>query len=208
MNREGTRMRRHGIVSLMLGIGMSFDVTGLAAEPMPAPAADYRAKARAAQGVEMSVAHHQGQVRVEVATGNLPEGMVSLIDLNRRGMVVLMDVPGMDRIAVEMEMPPGFAFSDAGRQGTHTGTGEALGEACELWRFEVKALNQPVESCVTADGIVLRTTTSMAGKPVVLFEVTELTRGPQDPAQFTLPKGMKARKLPSSMRSLLPDLVR
>lgn len=196
-------MRRHGIVSLMLGIGMSFDMTALAAESMPAPAADYRARARAAQGIEMSVAHHEGHLRVEVANG-----MVSLIDLDRRGMVVLMDVPGMDRIAVEMDMPPGFAFSDANRLGTRTGTGEALGEACDLWRFEAKALNQPVETCVTADGIVLRTTTVMGGKPVVLFEVTELTRGPQDPAQFALPKGMKARKVPPSMRSLLPDLIR
>lgn len=196
-------MRRHGIVSLMLGIGMSFDIAALAAESMPAPAADYRARARAAQGIEMSVAHHEGHLRVEVANG-----MVSLIDLDRRGMVVLMDVPGMDRIAVEMDMPPGFAFSDANRLGTRTGTGEALGEACDLWRFEAKALNQPVETCVTADGIVLRTTTVMGGKPVVLFEVTELTRGPQDPAQFVLPKGMKARKVPPSMRSLLPDLIR
>ncbi|TCK30188.1 hypothetical protein EV667_0276 [Ancylobacter aquaticus] len=201
-------MRRQGIASLMLGICMSFDIAGAAAEPMPAPTADYRARARAPQGVQLDVFHHQGKVRVEVASGNLPNGMVSLIDLQNSSMIVLMNVPGMDRIAVEMDMPPGFAFSDANRQGTRAGSGEALGEACEIWRFEPKALNQPVESCITADGIVLRTTTSMGGKPAVLFEVTELTRAPQDPAQFALPKGMKARKVPSSMRSLLPDLIR
>ncbi len=201
-------MRRHGIVSLLLGLGLSFDVTGLAAEPMPAPAAEYRARARAPQGVELSVSHRQGMVRVEVERGSLPNGMVSLINLQSSDVIVLMDVPGMDRIAVEMEMPPGFAFSDAKRQGTRAGKGEALGEACELWRFEPKALNQPVESCITADGIVLRTTTQMGGKPVVLFEVTELARGPQDPEQFALPKGVKPSKLPPSMRALLPGLTR
>lgn len=199
---------RLGIACWMIGIGLSLDIAGASAEPMPAPAVDYRARARAPQGVEMTLAHHEGHLRMEVESANLPDGMVSLIDLAKQDMVVLMEVPGMDRMAIEMDLPPGFSFSDASRQGTRAGTGEALGEACEMWRFMAKGLNQPVESCVTADGIVLRTSTTIAGKPVVLFEVTELERAPQDPAQFTLPKGMKARRLPSSMRSLLPDLVR
>ncbi|UOK72018.1 hypothetical protein [Ancylobacter polymorphus] len=201
-------MRHYGIASLVLGIGLSIDLSGASADPMPAPAADYHARARALPGVELSVAHHQGKVRVEVERGNLPNGMVSLIDLPTSSVIVMVDVPGMDRIAVETDMPPGFAFSDAKRQGTRAGKGEVLGEACDLWRFAVPALNQPVESCITADGIVLRTTTQMNGKPVVLFEVTELSRTPQDPATFALPKGMKPSKIPPSMRALLPGLVR
>ncbi|WP_371348497.1 hypothetical protein [Ancylobacter sp. IITR112] len=201
-------MRRPGIARLLLGLGLSFALSAARAEPMPAPAADYRARARVPQGVALNVFHHQGKVRVEVEGGKLPEGMVSLIDLENSRVVVLMDVPGMDRLAIEKDMPPGFAFSDAKRQGTRVGQGEALGEACELWRFEVKAINEPVESCITPDGIVLKTTTKMGTKPVVLFEVTELTRAPQDPALFSLPKGVKPSKLPPSMRALLPDLVR
>ncbi|MBS7552641.1 hypothetical protein KHC23_03060 [Ancylobacter dichloromethanicus] len=201
-------MRRYRIACWMLGIGMSLGIARVAAEPMPAPGVDYRARARAPQGVEMSVAHHEGRLRMEIDSDNLSNGMVSLIDLGRHDMIVLMDMPGMDRIAVEMDLPPGFSYSDANRQGIRAGTGEVLGEACELWRFETKALAQPVESCITADGIVLKTSTSVDGKPLVLFEVLELERAPQDPARFVLPKGVKVRRLPSSMRSLLPDLVR
>ncbi|WP_428032367.1 hypothetical protein [Ancylobacter sp.] len=201
-------MRRYGIACWLLGIGMSLDVACAAAEPMPAPAVDYRARAKAPRGIEMELAHREGRLRIEIESDGLSNGMVSLIDLAKHGMVVLVEVPGMDRMAVEMDLPPGFSFSDAARQGTRTGTGQALGEACDLWRFDTKALNQPVESCVTADGIVLRTTATLGGKPVVLFEVTEFERVPQDPAIFTLPKGVKVRKLPPGMRGLLPDLAR
>lgn len=201
-------MRSSDIAAWMLGVGMSFDVTGLAAEPLPPPSVDYRVRAKAPQGIEMKVAHHEGRLRMDISSANFPGGMTSLINLGENDMIVLMDVPGMEGIAVEMDLPPGYAFADSGRQGTRTGTGEVVGEACDLWRIEVKAVNPSVESCITADGIVLRTSTTLEGKPVVLFEVTELERAPQDPAQFALPKGVKVTKLPSGVRSLLPGLLR
>lgn len=204
-------MRHPGLASWMLGIGLSLDVAGFAsaaAEPLPSPSVDYRARARALQGIELSVAHHAGQLRVEVKSDNLPNPMVSLIDLSKDDMIVLMDLPGMDRIAVEMDLPPGFSYSDPKREGKRTGSSQVLGEACDLWQFRAKSLDQPVESCITADGIALRTTTAVGGKPMTLFEVLELERAPQAPDDFVLPKGVKPRRLPSGIRGLLPDLVR
>ncbi len=42
----------------------------------------------------------------------------------------------------------------------------------------------------------------------VTFEATELERTAQDPAGFEVPKGVKVRRVPKGMESIIPGLKR
>lgn len=201
-------MRSLNVAAWMLGVGMSIDIGVAGAEPLPLPATDYRAKAKAPQGVEMQVAHHGQRLRLDISNANVPGLMTSLVNLDTSSMLVMVNLPGMEGVAIEMALPPGHPFSSEARNGTRNGVDHVAGETCDLWRIESKALKAPVDSCITADGIVLRNETTMEGKKVVLFEVTELERVPQDPGRFELPKGVRTTKLPPGMKSLLPSLGR
>jgi len=202
-------MRSLDIAALLLGVGMSFDVlSAAAAEPLPLPAVDYRVRAKAPQGSEIDVAHHEGRLRMDVRNETLIGTMTGLVDLGQSEVIFIVDVPGMDTLAVRTALPPGYSFADAAREGTRAGTDKVAGEACDLWRIDVKAGKPPLDSCITSDGIVLRTSTVIDGKPTVVFEALELARGAQDPARFAVPKGVKVTKLPASMLGLLPGFGR
>ncbi len=114
----------------------------------------------------------------------------------------------MDKVALEMELPEDFSFTDLPADGARLGTDTVAGEACELWRTSEKIGSDPVEACITPDGIVMRAKATVNGKEQVVFEVIELARGPQDPALFEVPKGVKITKVPRSMQGMIPGLGR
>ncbi|MCK0207024.1 hypothetical protein MWN33_03150 [Starkeya koreensis] len=202
-------MRSLEIAALVLGVGMSFDaLAATAAEPLPLPAVDYRVRAKAPQGSQIDVAHHEGRLRMDVSNEVLLGTMTGLVDLGQSEVVFIVAVPGMDTIAVRTTLPTGYSFADAAREGTRAGADKVAGEPCDLWQVAVKAGQGPLESCITSDGIVLRSTAVVDGKPTVIFEALELERAAQDPARFALPKGVKVNKLPASMLGLLPGFSR
>lgn len=196
---------RIGVAMAMAGIAAGIDLGAACAEPMPRPATDYAATARTTgDGPEMKLAHGGGRVRLDMTMSGLPGTMTGLLD-TKRGRMVMM-IPGMEKMAVEIELPSDFAFADLPPDGTKFGTDTVAGEACDLWRTDGKAKSGPVEACITADGIVLRASATVNGKPQRVFEVIELTRGPQDPALFEVPKGVKVTKVPKGMESMIPGL--
>lgn len=178
------------------------------ADPLPRPSVDYAATARTpSEGTHLKVVHGNGRVRVEVG-GGAASAMTGLIDPKKRRMVMLTTLPGMDKVALEMELPEDFSFADLPADGDRFGSDTVAGEACDLWRTSEKVGSEPVEACITADGIVMRATAVVKGKPQVVFEVVELTRGPQDPALFEVPKGVKVTRVPKSMQGMIQGLGR
>ena len=93
-------------------------------------------------------------------------------------------------------------------EGTKVGTSQVIGEACDLWKITTsKTVKTPVVSCITADGIVLSTDVEVKGKQERAYEVTSLTRGPQDPSLFRLPPGTQLVKVPPGAANMLPGLM-
>lgn len=180
------------------------------ADPLPRPSVEYAATARTPrEGTELKVVHGKGRMRIEIGEAGTAGAMTGLIDPRKKRMVMLTALPGMEKMALEMELPADFSFADLPADGTRLGSDTVAGEACDLWRIEEKAVgSEPVEACITPDGIVMRATATMNGKPKVVFEVTELTRGPQDPALFEVPKGVKITKVPRGMQGMIPGLGR
>lgn len=201
-------MCSRGLIALTLGAGLSLAASAAGAEPMPRPQVDYRASVKTPQGTQMTMAHSQGRMRMDVTGAEIPGTMTSFIDLSRGRMTVLIAAPGIDKRALEIELPASFAFVDPEGEGTRTGTDMVAGEACDLWVMKPPVGDAPVETCITADGIVLRASTAIEGKNVVVYEVVELERAPQDPALFELPKGVKVTKIPPGVQGLIPNLGR
>ncbi|HSI38983.1 MAG TPA: hypothetical protein VLA00_00360 [Xanthobacteraceae bacterium] len=178
---------------------------GAAAEPLPRPSVDFAVKGTTpGREASLDLAHRGGQLRLDVGVAGLPGGVTGLIDPKRRKVVVLAAVPGMQNVAIEMDLPAEYAFASMPAEGVRGGAATVAGEACEVWRSTVKGVPEPVEACITADGIVLRTEASINGRRRVVFEATEVVRAPQDPARFALPPGMKVTRLPKGMQGLLP----
>ncbi len=193
-------MCSRGLGALMLGAGLSLGAAAAGAEPLPRPQVDYRASVKTPQGTQMTMAHSKGRMRMDVTGAEIPGTMTSFIDLSRSRMTVLIAAPGIDKRALEIELPASFAFVDPEGEGTRTGTDTVAGEACDLWLMKPPVGTAPVETCITADGIVLKASTAIEGKNVVVYEVLELERTPQDPALFELPKGVKVTKIPPACR--------
>lgn len=198
-------MVRMGLALTLAGMAAAGCACAAQAEPMPKPAVDYAATAKTTgDGPEMKLAHGAGKVRLDMTMPGMPGTITGLVD-TKRGRMVMM-VPGMERMAIEIELPEDFSFADLPPEGTRIGTDQVAGEACELWRSAGKVGSDPVDACITRDGIVMRASAMVNGKPQRVFEVLEVRRGPQDPAMFEVPKGVKVTRVPRGMESMIPGL--
>ncbi|MDF2994890.1 MAG: hypothetical protein K0R27_527 [Xanthobacteraceae bacterium] len=199
-------------LSLAFALGMPVMAAAPApacADTLPRPSVDYAATARTpSESAQMKVVHGNGRLRVEVGTAGTSGAMTGLIDPKKKRMVMLTTLPGMDKVALEMELPESLSFTDLPAEGARFGSDTVAGEPCDLWRTSEKVGSDPVEACITPDGIVMRAKATVNGKPQVVFEVVELARGPQDPAQFEVPKGVKITKVPKGMQGMIPGLGR
>lgn len=199
-------MRVGGLAIVAAMFGMP--VGGASAEPLPRPAIDYSLTARTADHGEMTLAHSHGLMRVEIDQSSVPGTFTGIIDFSRSRMLVMAALPGMDRMAADIDMPADFAVLDIAGDGTRNGVDKVAGEVCDVWRSLEKRSGALIDSCVTPDGITLRAVADVNGKKTVMFEAEKLTRGPQDPALFKLPKGVKPTRLPGGlMQSLVPSLL-
>lgn len=166
------------------------------ADPLPMPSADFALTASLARGGTLKLAHSQSRMRVEMSKPNLPTPVLGLIDLNARKM--LMMLPNVPNMAMEIDIPKEYSLGALAGSGTKVGSSQALGEPCDVWQVESQAnlASASTFACITADGIALRTEVEIDGKRSTLYEVTELTRAPQDPSQFALPAGAQVVKVP------------
>lgn len=109
-------------------------------------------------------------------------GLYMIVDYGARRMSL---VRGADRKVLDMEAGgrrlPG---ENAGAGFTRLGTAEVAGMGCTLWRTTDSA-GQPVEACITADGVLLRA----RREGHTLVEAVSVAYGHQDPAIFAIPAG-------------------
>ncbi|MFS8036566.1 hypothetical protein ACI7BZ_06285 [Xanthobacter sp. AM11] len=170
------------------------------ADPIPLPSVDFALKAGLRRGGSLDLAHSQGKMRVEMTRPNVPGSMIGIIDLKARRMVVR--TPNLPNMAVEIELPPEYALGALSGNGLRVGESQVAGEACDLWKMDGPTPAQAsiamgaTVACITPDGIALRTEVDIKGKKQVLFEASQLTRGPQDPKLFQLPPGVQVVKVP------------
>ncbi|MFG1477144.1 hypothetical protein V5F53_00600 [Xanthobacter sp. V4C-4] len=179
-----------------MGLGLCLGLGSAVADPLPLPTADFSLKASLPRGATMDLSHSQGRMRVEVSKPEVPGSVVGIIDLKARRMVML--APNLPKMAVEIELPPEYVAGALTGTGTKGGSSQVAGEPCDIWQVDPPLDRKigPTQACITPDGIALRTEADIQGTRRILYEVTNLTRGPQDPRQFELPPGVKVMKVP------------
>jgi hypothetical protein len=111
----------------------------------------------------------------------------------------------LDLNEAEFGLPPGLL--DAKRMGATS----VAGEPCNLWEVTYPAsraatraaLPTATISCITPDGIPLRTETVTNNAHQVIMEAVTVTRTAQDPSLFVVPPGTKIVKPSAAMQGLL-----
>ena len=199
--RPMARGLRRPALSLALSLGLAaLFGSAASADPLPLPSTDFALTASLKRGGTMELAHSQSKMRVVMNTPAAKTPIVGLIDLTARKMVMMM--PNVANMAIEIDLPPQYSVAALSGNGTRVGQDEVAGEACDLWQVDTppnaqsKLNARDTVACITQDGIALRTEAEIDGKKQVLYEVTSLTRGPQDPKLFQLPADVQVMKMP------------
>jgi hypothetical protein len=188
--------------AIAAGIAVFILAGGALAEPLPEPATDYLSKGTMAGGMSVEYRHSKGKMRVEMRAPQMPQPMVGYFDLKTRKGVMVMSMPGMPPMAMETGLDGEGGAGVAGGNGQRIGSDRIAGETCDLWRFDAKTAEEKAMdgvACITRDGIVLRMLGTVQGKRQTIFEVTELSRAPQDMKQLTPPANLKPMQIPKGM---------
>ena len=172
------------------------------AEPIPLPSVDYQAKAKMMGGSAVTIHHSGGKLRMEIQPHGLPQ-ITGIMDMSAHKMIMIGAVPGMNNMAMEIDIGKDASYGQVMGDGKRVGTATVAGESCELWEVESKTgfNGEPVTACISHDNIPLRTEATFEGKRRAIMEVTELQRTRQDPALFVLPANLQVMKLP---RGVMP----
>lgn len=171
------------------------------AEPVPLPKADFEAKAKLLNEGTLFIRHSNGKMRIEMQMPHLKEPAVGFIDLNRKRMVLMLPIPGIQDTAVEVEFGDDAIFGQVIGDGVRQGQATVAGEPCTIWKVTAGDESRAA-ACLTPDNIALRTQVSIEGKTRTVFEVTELKRQPQNPAELEVPANLRVMKLPKGMKGI------
>jgi hypothetical protein len=170
------------------------------ADPMPVPKADFSAAytltGRAAGGGNMAIRHSGGKMRLEItAAGGVTA--TGYFDIATRKAVMVMALPGTGQpIAMEMDanLLPQALSAPEGRK---TGSQRIGGETCDVWENDASGVR--TVSCITPDGLLLRSESRKGNELVALLELVELSREKQDPAALSPPKNVRVMRMPAGV---------
>lgn len=193
-------VRLRGLLALVL-LSSPLAVPAIA-EPLPVPSVDYSAKASMFGGMSMLSRHAKGKMRIEMSGPMLPAAMTAYIDLQSKKVLSVMNMPGLPAMGVEANLGDEENPAVPIGEGRRIGTSKAAGEDCDLWQVDAAAKidkRADAVACISRDSIPLRMEATVNGKREVIFEVSELTRGPQDPALFIPPKNVQVMQIPKGM---------
>lgn len=171
------------------------------AEPVPLPKIDYEATARLFNEGTLFIRHANGKMRIEMQMPQFKESVVGFIDLNRKVMVMLLPIPGAGDTAMEVEFGDDAAFGQVLGHGQRAGEAAVAGERCTIWKVTSGDENRAA-ACLTDDSIALRTQVSIEGKTRTVFEVTDLKRRAQNPADLEVPPSVNIVKLPKGLKGI------
>ena len=180
----------------------------------PVNAPDYVATYKIGDGgdIGMKVYSSGGKTRSETA---LPAAggikMVTLMDRGAQQFVSYAEGPGMPKRANKLsaddvkKMEENFPRAEGAVKPTKIGADTVAGMGCNIWQLprtdaaatatETSTAPEPMQMCLTDDGIMLRVGTANAPRMIA----TSVTRAPQDPALFALPAGYEVVDLGDCM---------
>jgi hypothetical protein len=170
------------------------------AEPIPLPAIDFEARGKIIGGGELLLRHSGGKTRIEMNIAGTGVPITGIVDLQRKKIIFTVPIPGQANTVVETDLSDDASFGQVAGNGERIGNATVAGEACALWR--IKSEHGTAVACLSSDNIPLKTEATVDGKTQVVFEVTELKRVPQNPADFELPAGAKVIKLPKGFKGV------
>lgn len=140
------------------------------------------------QQMRMAWLAARGLMRME-----MPMGFAVMDQRSGQGFMVMpqqrmvMDMSAGNLPGGSLTRPPDTArFAREGQD-------RVAGQACTIWRVEDRG--ETARSCITADGVMLRTVTG-TGQRGTTIEATRVDYAAQDPAQFTRPQGFQSLQLP------------
>jgi hypothetical protein len=150
-------------------------------------------KMTAGAGGEMTVYSADGKIRSENTMLSASKGWtaVSLVDPVAKNFVSFMVGPNAPKRATKLSAADIQRFqnmapaADAALKPARIGADTVAGLACTIWQIPTSDGKEGTQVCLTNDGIMLRTGTAAA--PLIV--ATDVAKGPQDPALFTLPAG-------------------
>lgn len=200
MNR-GSTMRPLSLPALACALVLS-QAHPTKAEPIPLPKTDYEAKAKLLNNGSLFVRHSKGRMRIEMQMPQLKELAVGFIDLKRKIMVLMLPLPGVADTAMEVGFGEDATFGQVIGEGERTGEDIVAGERCTLWKVTSAGTDHSATACLTGDNIALRTQAKIDGKIRTVFEVTELKRAPQNPAELRVPANANVIKLPKGIKGI------
>ena len=136
----------------------------------------------------------EGRLRTEGRA--LTRRVTHLIDTRSGQVTALLDSErtfhDLGRVAPTMTRD--HSFVRPGTRLTREGADRVAGHACTVWRVEAQG-SSPDDvrrACITEDGVPLRLVEGSGADAETLYEATEVTYGPQDPAQFRVPAGYQS----------------
>ncbi len=188
---------------MVLAAGVFIAAAGAAhAEQVPLPTIDYEARATLLNDGSLFIRHTRGKMRIEMEVPQFKTPATGFIDLDNKRMVFMLPIPGVQDTAVEMEFGNDAAFGQVVGEGERQGQATVAGESCTLWKVSSPGLDSHAIACLTQDNIALRTQVTIDGKTRTVFEVTELKRKPQNPADFVPPSNLRVIKLPKGVKGI------
>lgn len=172
------------------------------AEPVPLPTIDYEAKAKLLNEGTLFVRHSNGKMRIEMQLPHIADPVVGFVDLNRKRMVLMLPIPGAQNTAMEVDFGSEAIFGQVLGEGQRRGDDLVAGERCTIWKIVAHDSENRAAACITGDNIALRTQATVDGKTRTVFEVTELKRQPQNPADLEVPANVRTMKLPKGFKGI------
>jgi hypothetical protein len=188
------------LVSLTVSFAVAFAMQSANAEPVPLPKIDFEARAKLLNEGTLFLRHSNGKMRIEIEMPQFREPATGFIDLTRKRMVLVLPIPGVQGTAMEVGFGEDVMFGQVIGDGTRLGNDTVAGEPCTIWKMA--SSGQSAEVCLTQDNIALRTNVTIDGKPRTVFEVTDLKRQPQNPADLDPPADLSIIKLPKGLKGI------
>ncbi len=192
---------------LIFGLGLLAAGPARAAEERPVflPTRDvdvtYRVTGGPNTGVELRLAWLAGERKLRVEPPGPAWGILNLasqkLTMVHPGTRSLLELPANalpGGLALPSEPPPGAKFTRLGQR-------RVAGLACTLWRLDDarSAGASQGETCLTADGVMLRSSGRAGGQSGAL-EATQVSYARQDPARFRPPADFRPLALPDGLR--------
>lgn len=174
-------------------------------DTLTAPSASYSGVMRfygAGAPLDAKVFASGPKLRMEMSGGMGAGGTMAMVtDVSSRQTVMfpIGDIPEAARVAMTVALGEGGApqladLYGAGVTTRRIGLDMVAGQRCAVWEAADSKSETVTLSCVTSDGINMRTVNAKTNAP--LMEMAQLARGPQDPGLFAPPPGYRTVAMP------------